>query len=42
MSVMAVTLASTAEKVTSILPSDERRVACWDDTSWPRIEPAEY
>ena len=32
-SVMAVTVAGTAEKVTSILPSDECRVACWDDTS---------
>src|ERR1017187_9767331 len=39
-SVVAVMAGGTAEKVTSILPADKRRVACTDDTSWPRIDPA--
>jgi hypothetical protein len=38
--VVAVMVAGAAEKVTSIPPTDERRVARTDDTFWPRIDPA--
>jgi hypothetical protein len=40
MSLVAVTVAGAAEKDTSMLPADERKMARGDDTSWPRIDTA--